>query len=185
MADRPPRCPRLVPQGLVMGPYGIRGAVASPPTCWGVIAIDVGAGSIRFEIRPVAPPHHQSAGLSPVDSLRPARCATPAVKVDVRDGESIPAAAWLCGFAGRRRSTSDPDRRTPSPGRTRDRSGAELARFLKVPLRASESNGDLFSPRFLLVRLAAVLALGLTACEAESGSKVSIGCESPATSPCP
>ncbi|APD48776.1 photosystem I assembly protein Ycf4 [Synechococcus sp. CS-602] len=119
-----------VPQGLVMGAYGIAALLLST-YLWGVIAIDVGAGSNRFD---------QTSGTATISRrgfrqwIRfdlPLRDIQ-AVKVDVRDGIN-PRRRLALRLQGRR---DLPLTRIgePLPLAELEQSGAELARFLKVPL---------------------------------------------------
>jgi hypothetical protein len=119
-----------VPQGLVMGAYGVAATLLAA-YLWTVIAIDVGAGSNRFD----------RAGGTVAISRRgfrgwirfelPLRDVL-AVKVDVREGLN-PRRRLALRLQGRR---DLPLTRVgePLPLADLERSGAELARFLKVPL---------------------------------------------------
>jgi hypothetical protein len=93
----------FVPQGLVMGLYGVAAALLAT-YLWTVIAIDVGAGAKDIQ----------------------------AVKVDVRDGLN-PRRRLALRIQGRR---DLPLTRVgePMPLADLERGGAELARFLGVPL---------------------------------------------------
>ena len=119
-----------VPQGLVMGLYGLA-AMALCTYLWVVIFIDVGAGSNCFD---------RSAGVATI-SRRGFRQAISveiplrdiqAVKVEVRDGLS-PRRRLALKVQGRR---DMPLTRVgePLPLADLELSGAQLARFLGVPL---------------------------------------------------
>ncbi len=119
-----------VPQGLVMGLYGIA-AVLLASYLWTVIAIDVGSGSNRFD---------RSAGQAVISrqgfrrrievtmTLREIQ----AVKVEVREGIS-PQRRLALRVQGRR---DLPLTRVgePIPLADLELAGAQLARFLGVPL---------------------------------------------------
>jgi uncharacterized membrane protein YdbT with pleckstrin-like domain len=119
-----------VPQGLVMGLYGIAAALLST-YLWAVIAIDVGAGANRFD---------KASGMLTITrrGFREAIAVTTplkeiqAVKVDVRDGLN-PRRRLALRVQGRR---DLPLTRVgePMPLADLERGGAELARFLGVPL---------------------------------------------------
>jgi uncharacterized membrane protein YdbT with pleckstrin-like domain len=119
-----------VPQGLVMGLYGVAAALLAT-YLWTVIGIDVGAGANRFD---------KTAGILTV-TRRGFRqlisVTTPlrdiqAVKVEVRDGLN-PRRRLALRVQGRR---DLPLTRVgePMPLVELERGGAELARFLGVPL---------------------------------------------------
>ncbi|MEO1003714.1 MAG: photosystem I assembly protein Ycf4 [Cyanobacteria bacterium J06638_7] len=120
----------LVPQGLVMGLYGTA-AVLLATYLWSVIGIDVGGGSNRFD---------RSAGKATItrrgfrrliDVEIPLRDIQ-AVKVEVRDGLS-PRRRLALRVQGRR---DLPLTRVgePMPLAELELAGAQLARFLAVPL---------------------------------------------------
>lgn len=119
-----------VPQGLVMGAYGVA-ALLLGTYLWGVIAIDLGSGSNRFD---------QASGTATISrrGFRQRICfdiplrEIQAVKVDVRDGLN-PRRRLALRLQGRR---DLPLTRVgePLPLAQLEQSGAELARFLKVPL---------------------------------------------------
>jgi hypothetical protein len=119
-----------VPQGLVMGLYGLA-AMLLATYLWTVIVLDVGAGANRFDKR---------AGVLTVTRRgfrQLIRVETPlkdiqAVKVDVRDGLN-PRRRLALRVQGRR---DLPLTRVgePMPLAELERGGAELARFLAVPL---------------------------------------------------
>ena len=119
-----------LPQGLVMGLYGLA-AMALCAYLWLVIGIDVGAGSNRFD---------RDAGVATI-SRRGFRQAITvdiplreiqAVKVEVRDGLN-PRRRLALKVQGRR---DMPLTRVgePMPLADLELSGAQLARFLGVPL---------------------------------------------------
>jgi hypothetical protein len=119
-----------VPQGLVMGLYGLA-AMLLCTYLWAVIGLDVGAGANRFD---------KQAGSLTVTrrGFRQQICVeTPlkdiqAVKVDVRDGLN-PRRRLALRIQGRR---DLPLTRVgePMPLAELEQGGAELARFLGVPL---------------------------------------------------
>ena len=119
-----------VPQGLVMGLYGIAAALLAT-YLWTVIALDIGAGANRFD---------KATGTLTVtrrDFREQISVTTPlkdiqAVKVDVRDGLN-PRRRLALRVQGRR---DLPLTRVgePMPLADLERGGAELARFLGVPL---------------------------------------------------
>ena len=119
-----------VPQGLVMGLYGIAGALLAT-YLWTVIGIDVGAGSNRFdrssgELRVTRQGFRQLITVEvPIKDIQ-------AVKVEVRDGIS-PRRRLALRLQGRR---DLPLTRVgePMPLAQLEQGGAELARFLGVPL---------------------------------------------------
>jgi len=99
-----------VPQGLVMGAYGIAAPVALPPT-WGVIAIVSAPGSTFRSDQLATPPCSRRAFASGFAfDLPPAR--HPGGQGGCARWESIPAALAL-RFAGRAANLPlTPDRRT-------------------------------------------------------------------------
>jgi hypothetical protein len=119
-----------VPQGLVMGLYGLAAALLST-YLWAVIGIDVGAGSNRFD---------KSAGTATISrrgfrqqiTLEIPLREVQAVKVEVRDGLN-PRRRLSLKVQGRR---DMPLTRVgePMPLADLELSGARLARFLGVPL---------------------------------------------------
>lgn len=119
-----------VPQGLVMGLYGLA-AVLLATYLWTVISLDVGAGSNRFD---------RSAGTVVIirrGFREPIEVAFPladvqAVKVEVREGLS-PRRRLALRLRGRR---DLPLTRVgqPLPLAELELEGAQLARFLAVPL---------------------------------------------------
>lgn len=119
-----------VPQGLVMGLYGIA-AVLLATYLWFVILIDVGAGSNRFD-RTQGQAVITRRGFRQMIEVAIPLAEIQAVKVEVRDGLSPQRRLAL-----RVRSRRDlPLTRVgePMPLADLERSGAELARFLGVPL---------------------------------------------------
>mgnify|MGYP003335652122 FL=1 len=119
-----------VPQGLVMGLYGMA-AILLATYLWAVIALDVGSGSNRFDR------DSGQALISRRGFRRMIEVAVPlrdikAVKVEVRDGLS-PQRRLALRVQGRR---DLPLTRVgePLPLAELERGGAELARFLGVPL---------------------------------------------------
>ena len=119
-----------LPQGLVMGLYGIA-AVLLATYLWTVILIDVGAGSNRFD-RARGQALISRRGFRQLIEVAIPLAEIQAVKVEVRDGLSPQRRLAL-----RVRSRRDlPLTRVgePMPLADLERSGAELARFLGVPL---------------------------------------------------
>lgn len=119
-----------IPQGLVMGLYG-GAAVLLAAYLWTVIALDVGSGSNRFDRRAGQARISRRAFRQRIDVEIPLR-QIQAVKVEVRDGLS-PQRRLTLRVQGRR---DLPLTRVgePVPLADLERSGAELARFLGVPL---------------------------------------------------
>jgi hypothetical protein len=119
-----------VPQGLVMGLYGVA-AVLLATYLWTVIAIDVGAGSNCFDRGSGEAVIRRRGFRSMVAVSFPLR-EIQAVKVEVREGLS-PRRRLALRLQGRR---DLPLTRVgePMPLAELERSGAELARFLGVPL---------------------------------------------------
>jgi hypothetical protein len=119
-----------VPQGLVMGLYGAA-AVLLATYLWTVIALDVGSGSNRFDRSSGQALISRRAFRQTIDLAIPLR-EIQAVKVEVRDGLS-PQRRISLRVQGRR---DLPLTRVgePLPLAELERSGAELARFLGVPL---------------------------------------------------
>lgn len=119
-----------VPQGLVMGAYGVA-ALLLATYLWLVISLDVGGGSNRFD---------QASGTATISRRgfrQWIRFELPlreiqAVKVDVRDGLN-PRRRLSLRLQGRRdlplSSVGE-----PIPLADLERGGAELAQFLAVPL---------------------------------------------------
>lgn len=119
-----------VPQGLVMGLYGTAAALLAA-YLWAVILIDVGAGSNRFD-RSKGQAVISRRGFRQMIEVAIPLAEIQAVKVEVRDGLSPQRRLAL-----RVRSRRDlPLTRVgePMPLAELERSGAELARFLGVPL---------------------------------------------------
>ena len=119
-----------VPQGLVMGLYGIA-AVLLATYLWAVIAIDVGAGANRFD-KGDGTLTVTRRGFRQLISVTTPLKDIQAVKVDVRDGLN-PRRRLALRIQGRR---DLPLTRVgePMPLADLERGGAELARFLGVPL---------------------------------------------------
>jgi hypothetical protein len=119
-----------VPQGLVMGLYSAA-AVLLATYLWTVIALDVGSGSNRFDRSSGQALISRRAFRQRIDLAIPLR-EIQAVKVEVRDGLS-PQRRLSLRVQGRR---DLPLTRVgePMPLAELERSGAELARFLGVPL---------------------------------------------------
>ena len=119
-----------VPQGLVMGLYGIAAALLST-YLWAVIAIDVGAGANRFD-KASGTLTVTRRGFRQLISVSTPLKDIQAVKVDVRDGLN-PRRRLALRVQGRR---DLPLTRVgePMPLADLERGGAELARFLGVPL---------------------------------------------------
>ncbi len=119
-----------VPQGLVMGLYGVA-ALLLATYLWLVIGIDVGSGSNRFD-RSVGQATISRRGFRQrIDVQIPLR-EIQAVKVEVRDGLN-PRRRLALKVQGRR---DLPLTRVgePLPLADLELSGAQLARFLGVPL---------------------------------------------------
>ena len=119
-----------VPQGLVMGLYGTA-ALLLAAYLWTVIGLDVGSGSNRFDRRSGQAQISRQAFRQRIDVAFPLG-EIQAVKVEVRDGLS-PQRRLSLRVQGRR---DLPLTRVgePMPLAELERSGAELARFLGVPL---------------------------------------------------
>ena len=119
-----------VPQGLVMGAYGIA-ALLLALYLWSVITIDLGAGANRFD-RSNGTATISRRGFRSLISFELPLREIQAVKVDVRDGLN-PRRRLALRVQGRR---DLPLTRVgePLPLAELEQSGAELARFLKVPL---------------------------------------------------
>ena len=120
----------LVPQGLVMGLYGLAAALLST-YLWLVIGIDVGAGSNRFDKRSGIATISRRGFRQQITVEIPLR-EVQAVKVEVRDGLN-PRRRLSLKVQGRR---DMPLTRVgePMPLADLELSGARLARFLGVPL---------------------------------------------------
>lgn len=119
-----------VPQGLVMGLYGLAAALLST-YLWLVIGIDVGAGSNRFDKRAGTVTITRRGFRQQINVEIPLRDVQ-AVKVEVRDGLN-PRRRLSLKVQGRR---DMPLTRVgePMPLADLELSGARLARFLGVPL---------------------------------------------------
>jgi len=119
-----------VPQGLVMGLYGIA-AVLLSAYLWTVIALDVGSGANRFD-KAAGTLTVTRRGFRQLISVTTALKEIQAVKVDIRDGLN-PRRRLALRVQGRR---DLPLTRVgePMPLADLERGGAELARFLGVPL---------------------------------------------------
>ncbi|WP_411869793.1 photosystem I assembly protein Ycf4 [Vulcanococcus limneticus] len=119
-----------VPQGLVMGLYGVA-AVLLATYLWAVIGIDVGAGSNRFD-KPAGRLVVTRRGFRQLIQVETPLKDIQAVKVEVRDGLN-PRRRLALRVQGRR---DLPLTRVgePLPLVELEREGAELARFLGVPL---------------------------------------------------
>ena len=119
-----------VPQGLVMGLYGLA-AMALSAYLWTVIALDVGAGANRFD-KQAGQLTVTRRGFRQLISVETSLKDIQAVKVDVRDGLN-PRRRLALRVQGRR---DLPLTRVgePMPLADLERGGAELARFLGVPL---------------------------------------------------
>lgn len=119
-----------VPQGLVMGLYGIA-AVLLAAYLWLVIAIDVGSGTNRFDRSGGEARISRRGFRGPVEVSVPLR-QIQAVKLEVRDGIS-PRRRLALRIQGRR---DLPLTRVgePMPLAQLEQGGAQLARFLGVPL---------------------------------------------------
>ena len=119
-----------VPQGLVMGLYGLA-AMALSAYLWTVIALDVGAGANRFD-KQAGQLTVTRRGFRQLISVETSLKDIQAVKVDVRDGLN-PRRRLALRVQGRR---DLPLTRVgePMPLAELEQGGAELARFLGVPL---------------------------------------------------
>lgn len=119
-----------VPQGLVMGLYGVA-AVLLATYLWAVIGIDVGSGSNRFDRQAGQATISRRGFRQRIDVQIPLRDIQ-AVKVEVRDGLN-PRRRLALRVQGRR---DMPLTRVgePLPLAELELSGAQLARFLGVPL---------------------------------------------------
>lgn len=119
-----------VPQGLVMGLYGVAALLLST-YLWAVIAIDVGAGSNRFDRSSGEATISRRGFRSRIDVTIPL-AKIQAVKVEVRDGLN-PRRRLALRVQGRR---DMPLTRVgePMPLAELELGGARLARFLGVPL---------------------------------------------------
>jgi hypothetical protein len=119
-----------VPQGLVMGLYGLAGVLLAS-YLWAVIGIDVGSGSNRFDRAAGQATISRRGFRQRIDVEIPLRDIQ-AVKVEVRDGLN-PRRRLALKVQGRR---GLPLTRVgePLPLADLELSGAQLARFLGVPL---------------------------------------------------
>ena len=119
-----------VPQGLVMGLYGVA-AVLLATYLWTVIGLDVGAGSNRFDRGSGEATITRRAFRSVIDVRIPLQ-QIQAVKLEVRDGLN-PRRRLSLRVQGRR---DMPLTRVgePMPLAELELTGARLARFLGVPL---------------------------------------------------
>jgi hypothetical protein len=119
-----------VPQGLVMGAYGL-GAILLSSYLWAVIAIDVGSGRNRFD-RSSDTITIERRGFRQRISFTMPCSDVQAVKVEVRDGLN-PRRRLSLRIKGRR---DLPLTRVGEPMALAEleQSGAELARYLDVPL---------------------------------------------------
>ena len=120
----------FVPQGLVMGLYGVA-ALLLATYLWAVIGLDVGSGINRFD-RNAGQALISRRGFRQEIAVEIPLREIQAVKVEVRDGLS-PQRRLSLRVQGRR---DLPLTRVgePMPLAELERSGAELARFLGVPL---------------------------------------------------
>jgi hypothetical protein len=119
-----------VPQGLVMGLYGLA-ALALATYLWSVIVIDVGSGSNRFD-RTAGQARITRRGFRRRIELDIPLRDIQAVKVDVREGIS-PRRRLALRLQGRR-DLPLTQVGEPQPLADLELSGAQLARFLGVPL---------------------------------------------------
>jgi hypothetical protein len=119
-----------VPQGLVMGLYGLAATLLAT-YLWLVIGLDVGAGSNRFDLRSGTAVISRR-GFRRLISVEVPLRDVQAVKVEVRDGLN-PRRRLSLRLKGRR---DMPLTRVgePMPLADLELSGARLARFLGVPL---------------------------------------------------
>ena len=120
----------FVPQGLVMGLYGLA-ALLLATYLWAVIGIDVGAGSNRFDRQNGTATICRQGFRQLIEVEIPLR-QIQAVKVEVRDGFN-PRRRLALKVQGRR---DMPLTRVgePMPLADLELSGARLARFIGVPL---------------------------------------------------
>jgi hypothetical protein len=119
-----------VPQGLVMGLYGLAALVLALYLWW-VIAIDVGAGSNRFD-RSTGEARITRRGFRSLIEVDLPLRDIQAVKVDVREGLS-PRRRLALRLQGRRELPLT-QVGEPMPLAELEMAGARLARFLGVPL---------------------------------------------------
>ncbi|MFM9110475.1 MAG: photosystem I assembly protein Ycf4 [Prochlorococcaceae cyanobacterium] len=119
-----------VPQGLVMGLYGVA-AVLLASYLWAVIAIDVGAGSNSFDRRSGEARIQRRGFRQAIDVRVPLRYIQ-AVRLDIRDGLS-PRRRIALRIQGRR-DLPLTGVGEPQPLAEIELAGARLARFLGVPL---------------------------------------------------
>jgi hypothetical protein len=119
-----------VPQGLVMGLYGVAAALLGT-YLWTVIALDVGSGSNRFD-RASGKARISRRGFRQRIEVDLALRDIQAVRLDVREGLN-PRRRLSLRLQGRR---DLPLTRVgePLPLADLERDGAQLARFLGVPL---------------------------------------------------
>ena len=119
-----------VPQGLVMGLYGVA-ALLLATYLWAVIGIDVGSGSNRFD-RASGQAVISRRGFRQAIAVEIPLRQIQAVKVEVRDGLN-PRRRLALRVQGRR---DLPLTRVgePMPLAELELAGAQLARFLEVPL---------------------------------------------------
>ncbi|MEB3348636.1 MAG: photosystem I assembly protein Ycf4 [Cyanobacteriota bacterium] len=119
-----------VPQGLVMGLYGVA-AVLLATYLWAVIAIDVGSGENRFDRSTGQALVWRQGFRRRIEVTVPLRDIQ-AVRLDIRDGLS-PRRRIALRIQGRR---DLPLTRVgePMPLADIETAGAKLARFLGVPL---------------------------------------------------
>ncbi|MBM5808809.1 MAG: photosystem I assembly protein Ycf4 [Cyanobacteria bacterium M_surface_7_m2_040] len=125
-----PAALEFVPQGLVMGLYGVA-AVLLSTYLWAVIGLDVGAGSNRFDRVSGEATISRRGFRQRIDVTIPL-VQIQAVKVEVRDGLN-PRRRLALRVQGRR---DMPLTRVgePMPLADLEQGGAQLARFLGVPL---------------------------------------------------
>ena len=121
-----------VPQGLVMGLYGIA-AVLLATYLWGVIAIDVGSGSNRFDRSSGQARISRQAFRQRIDVDIPLR-EIQAVKVEVRDVPGPAAASTMAGPAAPEGPVASP---AASP------TAAETAALQQTLARIAERLGEL------------------------------------------
>ena len=125
-----PAALEFVPQGLVMGLYGVA-AVLLSIYLWTVIGLDVGSGSNRFDRSSGQATISRRGFRQRIDVTIPLQ-QIQAVKVEVRDGLN-PRRRLSLRVQGRR---DMPLTRVgePLPLAELEQGGAQLARFLGVPL---------------------------------------------------
>jgi hypothetical protein len=118
------------PQGLVMGLYGVAGALLALYLWWGIV-VDVGSGSNRFDRTSGQAKISRRGFRQRIDVEIPLRDIQ-AVKIEIREGLS-PRRRLALRINGRRDLPLSPVGE-PMPLADLEMTGARLARFLGVPL---------------------------------------------------